>query len=370
MIYKYAQVVGPGKVELVEGKEPKLEKGEIRFDNNAVGICGTDVHLVFDKKPFHEMSPLSYPFRFGHEVLAIITEFGPEASRRDVFGIPIKEGDRVVFYSGKGECGKCYACRVMLQPRFCLNRGAGMGDGFAEKGIIPANSYIYKISDEVPDEVAVLTEPMAVACISLEKSLYSSVPDKAMGFGPGKVVAIIGDGIIGTLLTVMSRISGAGKIILIGENQNRLKLVKECGADFVFNRHNFSSKEEKLNRIRELTPHNLGPDVVFEAVGVPEVFVEAIKLVRIGGLVMEIGHWTYRGTVPFNPTLLCQKQIELRGLLGYSGMEFGTVQQLFNSYQHLYPFKKLVTHTFPLEKIQEALELAKSHQCMKVVIKP
>ena len=369
-MYKYAQIVEPGKIELCEEEEPKLEKGEIRFDVKAVGICGTDAHLVFDKEPFREMQPLPYPFRFGHEVLAVITEFGEGAPRKDTFGEPIKEGDRVVFYGGSGECGRCYACRVMLQPRFCLNRGHGMGSGFAEKGVIPANSYIYRVSDEIPDEVAVLTEPMAVACISLEKSLYSSVPDKAMGFGPGKTVAIIGDGIIGVLLTVMSRICGAGKIILIGENENRLKLAKECGASVVLNREDFSSLEEKIEHVNKLTPHNMGPDVVFEAVGSPDVFVEAVKLVRIGGLLMEIGHWTYRGTVDFNPTLLCQKQIELRGLLGYSGMEFGTVQNLFNVYQDKYPFKKLVTHTFPLEKIQEALELAKTHQCMKGVIKP
>jgi threonine dehydrogenase-like Zn-dependent dehydrogenase len=360
----------PGEVEIREVDLPEIAPLDILGKVEASGICGTDVHWVYDRN-----AERTYPFPVGHEVVVSVAEMGAQAPRTDINGTPIKEGDRLV--AMWPNCGACYACQVMLQPMFCIGAAAGLGryarqlprigGGYADYVYVRGDVQLFRIPDRVSTMAASLTEPLAGATRAVERAYLPGVPDRDQGMGPGKIVVIQGSGPVGALMAAVAKTSGAYKVIMIGAPDNRLELCRRVGADVTINFME-TTPAERAEMIRALTPHGIGPDIVIEAAGAPSAFVEAVELVRRGGIIVEHGHFTPRGTIPFDPVPIVLKDLQIYGNKGY--YTFNTAVRILEAQADRVPFEDLVTHQFPLAQVQVALEAAHSQEAMKAVIVP
>jgi len=370
--FKAAAVVAPGKLEIREYPYPEVDDRDMLARVIMTGVCGTDVHLVNSPKPFPWLEQ-AYPFNLGHEWVGRIEKLGKDFYQEDAYGQKLKEGDRIVVFPSTWACGDCYACKILLQPNLCIGTkykrdfSSKLMAAYGEYFYIPERSTVYKVPEELPNEVAVLTEPMSAALRSFERAFGPGAPDRGQGMGPGKSLVFHGTGAIGTLLVILGKLSGAYPIIAIGGPDERLKLCKELGADIVIDVSKVSG-EEKMKIIKDSTIHGLGADVVMEAAGVPAAFIDGINMVRTGGTMVELGHYTDRGTVAINPQDICKKDIHLFGSWGQTGAEFGAGLRILAAFNGKVPFSKLVTHSFPLEKLPQAIETAKEWSCMKAVI--
>ena len=152
----------------------------------------------------------------------------------------------------------------------------------------------------IPEEIGVLTEPVAVATRVVGRAYAPGLPQVGDGYGIGNRVAVLGCGPIGLLVVAVLRDSGAGTIIATDLVDSRLDMAKQMGADVVINVGD-TTPEERVEQIQDLT-NGVGVDIVIECAGLPAVFSEALDVVRRGGKVIEVGHYTDSGDTP-NPTL-------------------------------------------------------------------
>ncbi len=375
-----ATVTEPGIVKVMKYEKPKLGPKSWFLKIEMCGICGTDPHLINSRKPFL-WTENSYPFIPGHEFVGRIEEVGPDFAGVDAEGQPLNVGDLVVAVPDTNvdfaPCGKCYYCMFGL-PAFCANRvSTDIGPlfkswqrGFAQYRYMHGDEATFKLPEDMPLEVAALTEPMSIAAFAFERATDPGNAWLFQGMGPGKTVVIQGSGPIGILLTIVAQLSGAWKIIVIGAPDNRLALCREFGADETISIEKLPTSEERIQAAKELTPLGQGADLVIEAAGVPGAFQEGIMMLRDRGTFIELGHFTDRGPTQVNPYTICSKQINLLGMWGCGPAGFLISKRILQRYRHKIPFEKIVTHKFPLEKVNEALATSRKMESMKTVIIP
>jgi len=376
---RVVMVKEPGIVELVEVPLPDIDPLDMLCKVEMSGVCGTDVHLVYDPNPDPKglwlRGGISYPFAIGHEAVYRIVEMGSKAPKHDVNGTAIQEGDRIVSFGPR--CGECYFCQVLDQPVLCRTQGIGrtarqtprIGGTYADYAYVRGDAFIVRVPDGLTTKAAVLTEPLAGALRAVERSYLPGVPDHHQGMGPGKTVVVQGSGAVGILAAAVMKLAGAYKVIVIGAPENRLQLCRELGADVTINFTDTTAKERE-DLIRDMTPHRVGPDIVIEAAGAPSAFIEAIDLVRNGGTVIEHGHFTYRGTIPIDPMPIVLKDILIIGNTGYYSSGFDTAIRVLESNVNRINFERAVTHEFPLAQAQDALEAARSQEALKAALVP
>jgi threonine dehydrogenase-like Zn-dependent dehydrogenase len=377
-----AVLVEPEKLEIQEFPKPALEEGALLVKMTMSGICGTDKHgyqgdaVQYAGTPREIRGP--YPAIPGHENVGIIVEARQPRDGKitDFYGKELKEGDRIII-SPDILCGECYWCRHTYGYTWCDNiRSYGHLDasvpphlfgGWSELMYVFPGSHIYKITDEVSDQIAVLAEPMAVTySLDIAKG-HSSMPNE--GFSSGDTVVVFGVGPLGLCHVIKSRLLGAGQIIAIDKSEYRLNFVKEFGATQTLNVDQ-TSVEERRQLIFDLTDGR-GADVVIECAGVPVVMVEAIDMLRQGGTFVEVGHFVDTGDIQLNPHRhLCAKNIRLIGQmnLAYTGM-IPSVNLLMAN-RAKYDFDKIVTHTYHFTDALEGLFQSMKPESMKVAIYP
>ncbi len=352
---KAAVLVSPGKIEAREYDVPKVKPKDMLLQVEMSGICGTDIHLIYSREPFPGVEHV-YPQILGHETVGIVVEKGSEASEKDITGLPLDVGDRVTLLSGRA---------VDVTHPLLLGWGRGWS---TYRYIHGETARIYKIPQEVPPEVAVLVEPMSVGVKAVERAIEPSGPNVLRGLGPGKSVVVQGSGPIGLMITIMAKLCGAYEIVVVGAPETRLDMCKEFGADHTISIDEVKSPEDRISKVNSLIPD--GADVVFEAAGVPTAFIEGIEMVKGGGVYVEVGHFTDRGTIPVNPYILCRKDINLYGSWGVGPYGFIRSRRIIEKYHRTMPLHKIVTHRSPIEKAAEAVETARKGNCMKAVIVP
>ena len=346
---------------------PKVEPPEdiILAKIEMCGVCGTDVH-------YWKRTPKS-PHPLGHEPVYIIEEFGPNAVREDIWGQKLEVDDRILaeipWWCGELSCPYCsffhqeWLCQGPLgskrKKKPAWREKIPPIAGYSNYGYIPSDSYIYKIPDTLPSKIAVLTDPL---CTGLQ---IAKCMDRA-----GLTVAIVGSGPIGLLGLFAAKLAGAWRVIVTGGPENRLKLCEEFGADYTINIFEVTDPEERIKTVKKLTPGGYGPDVVLEAAGVPIAFYESIEMVRRGGTVVEVGHFTDAGPISINPHTILRKNITIRSFNAFDCEEYGYALRVLDSYRDKYPLDKVVTHIFKIEEAQQALEAAERGIPMKAVIIP
>ncbi|RKX75814.1 MAG: alcohol dehydrogenase [Spirochaetes bacterium] len=338
-------------IRVEEREVPAPGDDEVLIKIAACGICGTDVKIITHGMP---KQPPFGEFIIGHEYAGEVVKTGKTVDE-------FKVGDRVAVEIHKG-CGRCKNC-IMGHYTACLNygniekghraNGFTCNGGFAEYAVNHVNT-LYKLPDHISfDESTIITT--AGTCI------YGI--DMTGGYIPGDTVAVLGPGPIGLMSVQVARALGAGKIILTGTREERLELGKKLGAD-----HTINIKEEDLNqRMMELTD-GLGADLVLEAAGGENSLQQALESVRKGGKICLLAF--YKKPVTADISIAVRNGVNLYTVRGEGRMSVGRALALMA--QGRITGKPLITHTFPLEKINEAFKtfMERIGGAMKVVVHP
>ena len=367
-----AVMVEPGQIEIREFSKPTPADDALLLKVDAVGICGSDKHMYLGH------TALKFPVIPGHEVVGTVTDIGKDANRAmNVMGGPIKEGDQVTVVPGSKNCGTCYYClRFPSRPTLCTNRTIygfsncesppHLTGEFSEYTYIHGNSWVYKMPDEIPENIRVLTEPVAVATRAVERACAPGVPQVGEGYGIGNSVAVLGCGPIGLLVVAVLRHTGAGTIVATDIVNSRLEMAKQMGADVAINVGQ-STPEERIAQVQELT-NGVGVDIVIECAGLPGVFAEALDLVRRGGTVIEVGHYTDSGSVEVRPHQICNKDLDICGVWAYPQIQFQTALDFLQTTTA--PLNVLITQHLPLVQLEAGIQMLGQEGVYKVVIEP
>lgn len=377
---KAAVMVEPGKMEIRKYPYPEVNSETAIIKIDMCGVCGTDKH-IFRGDSTKIRGKSLFPMLNGHEMIGTIVEIGDNASKcMEADGQTLKVGDRVAV-AVEINCGKCWYCVNQYDNTTCENQVMAYGvhpaadippylrGGFAEYMYIFPNSILFKIPEDMPTEVAVFVEEMAVAYSSLARATQP-FPAIKEGFGPGDSVVILGNGPLGVLHGIMARIQGAGMMIATDLADNRLDIAKSFYADYTINAENTTS-EERIQKVKDLTG-GIGADMVIESAGEPKVFLEALEMVRKSGTVIEVGNWVEREeTVPLNVTRhITSKNLHIHGLY-HCGHIWGPVLKVMNKYKDQFPFEKMISHKMSLEELVENMGIVTDpDKCMKVEVIP
>lgn len=170
-------------------------------------------------------------------------------------------------------------------------------------------------------------------------------------------------------MAAAAKAAGGYPVIGIEGVPLRMAMAKDFGVDVVIDMNEYPTPEARLEQVLGLTG-GLGADVVLEMAGVPSAFAEALQLVRQGGRVVEFGHFTDVGTVPINPQHIVNKEVDLLGVFAYQNSQIGTALNLLRNTHDRFPYERLITHRFPVEKAVDALRAGRDKACVKGMIVP
>jgi threonine dehydrogenase-like Zn-dependent dehydrogenase len=373
-------MTAPGAMELRNYSYPPVDRDSAVLKVEMCGVCGTDKH-IFKGDSTQIRGKSIFPYIGGHEVIGTIAEIGRDAAATMEYDRrPLRVGDRVAV-AVEVNCGKCWYCRNQYNNTTCENQVMAYGihpgaevpphlrGGFAEYMYIAPNSSLFAIPDEMPTDVAVFVEEMAVAYHSLARA-SGPFPAVKEGFGPGDTVAVLGNGPLGILHGIMAGIHGAGLSIATDLSDRRLEKAKELYADVGINASQ-TPVEERVRTVRELT-EGVGPDLVIESAGVPGAFIEALEMVRKGGTVIEVGNWVDTGqTVPLNVMQhVASKNVHIHSVF-HCGSDWGPVLRVMGRHADRFPFASLISHRMGLDELVADMGVVVDPEaCMKVQVVP
>ena len=367
-----AVMAAPGELEVRELPRPEIRPDQLLLKVEQTGICGSDKHM------YAGHMALQFPVIPGHELVGIVEELGDRASdHMAIVGGPLAAGDRVTTTPSSQACGRCHYCLHMPhRPTLCANRfvyGFVSSDtapaprgGFSDYLHMTGNSWVFKIPDDLTSERAVLTEPAAVATRAVERALGPGIPHIGEGLGLDKSVLVLGAGPIGQLVVAVLAHIGTDLIMAADLSASRLEFARGMGAHQVID----SAAGDIADRqalVKDMT-QGIGPDIVIETAGVPIAFKESLDLVRRGGMVVEVGHFTDPGGVEIHPHLICFKDLDLRGMWAYPPMQFKTALSFLRNTNA--PLDRFITHRIGLDRIADGINITGSEGSMKVVIEP
>lgn len=344
---------------------PVIEKpgpGEAIMRVEMAGICGTDVHL------WKGELPVPLPVILGHESAGRIEALG-EGLTKDWRGRPLSVGDRVTWASSV-ICGECFYCRVKRQPTRCVARKAygisyccdeapHLRGGYAERIVLRAGSSIFKLPDSLP------TESVVGAGCALTTAIHGL---ERCPVGWGDTVVIQGTGPVGLAALAVAKQSGAGRIIAVGGPAHRLELARRFGADLTIDFAG-ASPADRQKQIVEAAG-GFGADVVIECVGIPDAVNEGIELCRDGGKFLVLGQYANAGNISFNPHTITRKQLEVRGSWGFEPRHVDAALSMLQLDGWAERFAGQITHRFPLDRANEAMETVREWRSGKAVLTP
>lgn len=365
---RVAMLEGPGILSLKEFPIRKIGPGEILVKVEACGLCGTDIHC-YRKDPFG-MAPVV----LGHEGTGEILELGSQVAM-DSVGKPVKAGDRIVtsILETSKDCRiakynplKANLCRDLriygLLPDEPDNHFNGY---FGEYLIVRPGSSFFVVND-MTEDLRVLIEPAAVVCHALEraKSCGSTLNFRSR-------VIVQGCGPIGLMMIAVLRTYGINTIFAIDGNNDRLELARRMGADETLNYREFADIHELAASVESRTK-GLGAHFGFQVTGVPEAFANLFKCVRRGGGICEVGHFVDAGECSINPHAdITRKEITVTGSWAYNSWEYPNAYHFLQRAERIgIPVASLITHRFPLDRIQEAFETNLRQEGVKIVVRP
>jgi len=292
--------------EVKEVPTPKPGPEEVLIKSQSVGICGSDVHGI-DGSTGRRQPPMI----MGHEASGVIAEVGENVSEWKV-------GDRVTFDSTIYALDDWYTRKGMYnlsEKRMVL--GVSCDDykrdgAFAQFVTVPQH-ILYKIPDNVSFDQAAMVEPAAVAAHAVNLTPIE-INDTAV---------VVGSGMIGLFIIQVLKVAGAGKIIALDLDDNKLKMAEKLGATHTFRVDN----DHTLQEIQNLTDGR-GADVVFEAVGISSSIKTAVDSVRKGGTVTLVGNLSPKVELPLQSVVT--RQIRLQGSCAIAG-EYPAILDMISS---------------------------------------
>jgi len=334
---KVAIFKGKEQVVIKDGIKPEIESNEVLIQVKKVGICGSDVGSYESGGPY-------FPDKIiGHEFSGELVKIGDNVKK-------LKEGMRVTV-NPQIPCHECYYC-LHDQENMCKLKNFAYGtteDGAMREFINVKADRIHILPESVTYEEGATIEPLSVALYAVQQS----------GFQLGQNAAVIGAGTLGLMTIQVLRNAGANKIYVLEPVESKQKIAMDLGADKVF-------LPKEWNKIVRLT-NKLGPEHVFDCVGMSITFSTALNLIKKGGHITLIG--MHASTLEINNILLMTtNNISVRGVYGYNHDIFKTAINLFA--QKKIRVDSLITNRIRLEQVPEMFKLLGNppHEELKVIV--
>lgn len=325
----------PGVVQVTTGVQVPVEPGQALVRLRVAGICGSDLAAFRGTSPH-----IRYPRVLGHELLVDVLaclERSELVGRRAVVD-PILR------------CGHCRACRAG-RYNCCLNLQT-MGvhvDGGMREVFTVASGRLFAVPEDMPDEVAVLAEPLTVAYHAVQRA----------GMEAGQTAVVIGAGPIGLLIAQLLVRARGCRALVVDIDDERLAVVQRLGATSL--RGDEATLYEAVDRATEGGMAH----AVFEATGNAGCTRMTTELVGHGGRIVLVG-WNER-PVEMDTVTLMRKEVDLLGSRN-SVNAFPAVLQILAD--GLIDTAALVTHRFPLDQVAAALQALDQgqSQALKILI--
>lgn len=325
-------------VELREIPRATIKPDEVLLEVQAVGVCGSDLHMWADTPSW----PVAYPVVLGHEFCGVVCEVGSQVRGW-------REGDRALSETAAfvdPDSPMTKQGRYNLDPN---RKGYGAAIDGAMRRYVPVPSRIlHKIPDALPFTTAALTEPCCVA--------YNAVVKNA-DIEPGDRVLVMGPGPIGILSAVMAKLRGA-QVAVVGleRDEARLSIARQYGITTITGDAMAWAKEVD----------GLGADGIVDAAGVSATLRTALELVRPGGWISKVG-W---GPQPINFSIdaLVQKNVRLQGSFSHYWPIWERVIQLLS--RGILDVGPVIGGVWPLADWHEAFETMHSGKIVKAVLQP
>jgi threonine dehydrogenase-like Zn-dependent dehydrogenase len=370
---------GPlGFVRMDRMAPPRLPGADwVRLEPRLSGICGSDLGVITAHDSF-ALEPFgAFPFTFGHEIVATVVETGPAVRGWAA-------GDRVIVHpmlacrqKGVEACPACArgdygVCRRATDGQGAITGFSPLTGGGWSDGLVAHESQLLAQGD-LPDEVAVLTDPFASAA----RAVFLEPP------GPGDVVLVIGAGTIGLLTVRALRLLGwKGTIAVSTRYGFQARRAEAAGADLALESRDAlydwaASLPGAAVHKPSLAPRFVegGPSLIYDTVGASGTIRDCLALAREGGRIAIVGA-AARADVDL--TRLWHRQIRMTGVMVYGAVEHGgRTVDIFDASLELIRGDDLgglglLTHTFELEEYRDAITVALSkrdHESIKVAFR-
>ena len=250
---RFYEVNEPLRIE--EVPVPEVREDEALVQIKAAGLCGSDVHIVFEG-----VTPTAFkPITLGHEPAGVVTATGSRVEGWE-------EGDRVCVVPGFW-CGSCRNC-VTGYPNVCLQRriwGIQAEGALAEYLVVPARNLV-RLPDSVPFTVgAIITDAVATPFYALSERVALKA---------GETIAVFGAGGLGLHGVQIARLLGARMIMVVDTREDQLERARTMGADLTIN----PTETPPVEAILEATG-GLGADVAAEFVGLQQTISQCVEAV-------------------------------------------------------------------------------------------
>lgn len=323
---------------------PKLDAGDVLVRVRAALTCGTDVKVF--RRGYHARMIVP-PALFGHELAGDVVAVGKGVRK-------FRVGERVVA-ANSAPCLQCFFCKrgsENLCESLLFNNGA-----YAEYIRIPAR-IVERNMHEIPEHVtyqdAALVEPLACVLRGLDETSVRA----------GDNVVVIGLGPIGLMFVRVAKAYGA-RVIAIGRKRAHLERAASMGADELVIA---SDPDETVQAVRKLTDHR-GSDVAIEAVGKPEIWELAPRLVRRGGIVNFFGGCPNDSRINLDASLLHYSEITCKASFHHTPAHIWKALDVVS--RGVISARDFVTRVEPLTNLQDVMRQLMDHNShMKTAIVP
>ncbi len=315
-------LAGPGEAALQQVDLPMVPAAdEILLQVRRVGLCGSDLNSYRGRNPL-----VSFPRIPGHEVAATVAELNPNH--------PEWQPGTPVTLSPYSNCGHCASC-LRGRPNACqFNETLGVQrDGALREAIAIPASRLYRADLSLKE--LCLVEPLTVG---FHAGARGRVQD-------GDVVAVFGAGGVGLGAIAGAAFRGA-TVIGIDLDDAKLATARDAGATHVIN----TATADLHKQLGELTSGR-GPDVVIEAIGLPQTFRAAVEEVAFTGRVVYIGY--AKEQVAYETRLFVQKELDILGSRNARPEDFREVIRMLEAKR--FPVDEAVTHLVPLDEAPSIL---------------
>ena len=365
-----AMLVGQKKIEVQQIPIPALGDDDILVKVEGAGICGTDVH-EWKADPFGLI-----PVILGHEGTGEVVAVGKNVTS-DTAGKPLKVGDKIV--TSVLSCGECYACRMVPgRTNLCDNQGVfgligdkrGTAEGnrvngwFADYMVIKGGYGVtYFQVNELNLKQRMILELACVCVHALERGQKTGL----LNFG--SKVLVQGCGPVGLVMITVLRAAGINHIIAVDGNEDRLKVAQRMGAKttICFRRPDEDTIDKRVAKVKAIAS-GVGVDFAFQCTGAPVAAADIYSYIRRGGGMCEMGFFVNNGEYSINPHLaMCNKEINIVGSWDYSAEDYPTTMAFLRQCKEMnIPIEDLITHSFPLDKMNEAMETNVAQKGIKI----
>lgn len=325
-----------GTLSLEERPTPVPGHKEILIETAAVGICGTDVHVLDG-----EFEGTEFPLVPGHEATGTIRAVG-DGVNEGVFDFHV--GDRVAINPSK-TCGECEFCANGHQNlcRFWDGLGVVSSDGAAQQLFVAPAGNVHKLKPETDLFEAALIEPLACAIRG-----WDILPRRL-----GDHVLVYGSGTMGLLMAQLGRRAGAATVTIVDLNEDRLQTAAECGIDLRYTTPDHAARDKW--------------DVVIDCTGNIRAIEDALTRVKPAGYFQDFGVAPADRTAQFSPFRVYRDELTIVGSMAVHN-SFGRAVELFEA--GAINAHAMISHSFTLDDYADALAMFRAGQGRKLQIRP